>query len=127
MLVMTDGCTEQQSNLPREYDGTSSLDVVVEALVVISVPGEVVKGLFGLKVLKLHEHFGIDILHGLHKLIHELLHDGGRWALGPQTQVKRVLEVVFICSAGIQDNRKGLLGVDTSGPSVQRELTNLPQ
>lgn len=122
---MMDGHKGQQCNLPREYNGTGSLDVIVKALVVISITGKVVEGLFGLKVLKLDEHIRVDFLHGLHKLVHKLLHDCRRWALGPQTQVKRVLEVVFICSAGIQDNRKGLLGVDTSRSSVKSELTNL--
>lgn len=57
--------------IPSKDDSSSTLDVIVEDLLVL-VPLEVGKGLLGLEVLELDDHIRVHIRHGLHELIHEL-------------------------------------------------------
>lgn len=59
--------------LPSKNDSTSTLDIVVETLVAVSVTVQVLEGLLGLKVLKLDDHLRVDLLDGRHELVHELL------------------------------------------------------
>lgn len=129
-------------HLPSENDSSSSLDVVVEALVAVAVPVEVVEGLLALKILELNtagrsagypcaarkrhlHHVGVDLGGSLHELVHEflLLRHGN--ALGAQTQVERVLQVGLIRGAAVEDDGQRLLRVDAGRGRVQSQLANL--
>jgi hypothetical protein len=112
-------------NLPAEDHGTSTLDVIVEALVLVAVAVEVVEGLLTLEVLELHHHVRVDVGASLHELVHEGLLLGGRRALGPQAEVQRVPEVGLVVGAAVEDNGQRLLRVDTGGSSVQGQLADL--
>lgn len=106
------------TNVTTENDGTSTLDVIVEALVLVAVAVEESKGLLGLKVLELNEHLGVNLGASSHELIHELLHHLERGSLGTETKVKRIPQVVLIGGTAIQNNWQGLAGVDTGSASV---------
>lgn len=66
-----------RNNSPSQDDGTSSLDVIVETLVLVAVARKVVEGLLCLEVLELCEHVRKDVGNSLHELVHELLLDLG--------------------------------------------------
>lgn len=111
--------------VPCQDDGTSTLDVIVEAPVLVSVTSQVVEGLLGLEVLELDDHVGVDLSHGLHEFVHELLGDSRGGTPGTKTEVQRVLQVGLIVGTRVQHNGKGLAGVDTSSAGVERQLANL--
>lgn len=106
-------------------DGTSSLDVVVEAAVLVAVAVEVVEGLLGLKVLELDGHVGVDLGNSLHELVHEGLLLGNGDTLRADAKVEGVLQVVLVVGSGVEDNGEGVLGVDAGGTGVEGELSDL--
>lgn len=113
------------SNLPGEDNSSSSLDIIVEALVLIAVPIEVVESLFTFKVLKLHNHVREDFSGSLHELVHELLLLGNRDTLLTKAQVERVLQVGLVGGTAVEDDRERLVRVNTSSSRVQSQLTDL--
>lgn len=115
----------RKRDIPSENDSTSALDVIVEATVRVAVAVQVAESLFTLKVLKLDNHVRVDLLGGLHELVHELLLDANRGALLAQAKVERILEVVLVVCTAVQDDGQSLVGVDTGGGSVQRKLADL--
>lgn len=96
-----------------------------EALVSVTVSGEVAESLLAVKVLKLNNHVGEDIASSLHKLVHELGLDGVGRTLLSETQVEGVLEVVLVVCTAVQNDGESLVGVDTGGTGVEGELANL--
>lgn len=113
------------ANVTAENDGTGALDVVVEAAVGVAVAVEVVEGLFTLKVLKLDNHVGVDLLDGIHELVHKVLLDALGSTLLADAEVEGVLEVGLVVRASVENNGQSLFGVNTGGGSVQRKLANL--
>lgn len=111
-------------NLPSQNNGSSSLDVVIEALVSVSVTVQIIEGLFGLEILKLNHHVGIDLLGGCHELVHEILLLLDRRALLPQTHVKLVFEVALVVGATVENNGQGLGGIDACASSVECQLAD---
>lgn len=112
-------------NIPSEDDSSSSLDVIVEAAVGVTVAVEVLESLLALEVLELDDHVGVDVLNSLHELVHELLLDAYGNTLLAKTKVQGVLEVGLVVSAGVNDNRQSLARVNASSSSVQGQLANL--
>jgi len=110
---------QRQFDLPSKNDSTSTLNIVIEALVLVPIPVEVVEGLFTLEVFELHNHFREDITGSLHELIHELLLLGHRDTLGAKTQIQRIFQVGLVGGTAIQDDWEGLVGVDTGSRDVQ--------
>lgn len=115
---------EEKRNLPSQHDSTGSLDVVVEALVLVTVTVEVVESLLGLKVLELHDHIWVDLLGGGHELVGKCLLLSNGWALLAESKVELILQVGLIVGTAVQHDRQGLAGVDTGGRSVKSQLAN---
>lgn len=79
--------------------GHTYLDVIVEHAVQLGVEPvtvQVVEGLLGLKILKLDNHVGVDLLDGVHDLVAEVLLLLDRGTLGAQTKVERVAQVLLL-------------------------------
>jgi len=70
MIISNENVGSLAECVPSQDDSSSSLDVVVEDLLVL-VPLEICEGLLGLEVLELYNHIRIYVGHGLHELIHE--------------------------------------------------------
>jgi hypothetical protein len=106
-------------NLPSKDDGSSSLNVIVEALVGIPITVQVVEGLFALEIFKLNDHLWVDFLGSFHELIHEVLLLTHGDALRAQSEVQRILQVCLIGSTAVQDNGEGLFWMNTGSSCVE--------
>jgi hypothetical protein len=113
-----------QVHLPSKNDGTSSLDIIVEALLHL-IPLQVLESFLGLEILELDQHVGVHFLHSRHELIHKFKGNLRRDSLLSQTQIQGIAKIMLIRGTAIQDNRKCLLGVDTSCASVQGKFADL--
>ena len=91
----------------------------------VPVSVQVVKGLLALKVLELDNHIGVDLLNGLHEVIHKLLLDLQRGTLLPETEIQRIIEIGHVICATVQDDWERLGGVDACCGSIERQLSNL--
>ena len=116
---------EVQVNVPAKNNGTSTLDIVIESAVAISITIQVVECLFAVEVFKLDNHVGVHFLHRFHKLVHELLLNFYGGTLLSKTQVHGILQVGLIVGTAIQDDGQSLGGMDARGSSVQGQLANL--
>ena len=96
-----------------------------KALVIITVSSEVAESLLAVKVLELNNHVGEDIASSLHKLIHELGLDSVRRTLLSKAKVEGIPQILLVVGTAVQNDRESLLGVDTGGAGVERELANL--
>lgn len=105
-----------------ENDGSSSLDIIVEASVSVAITLEGWEWV--LEILKLDNDSWPLVVEGNHHLVEELEHLWWANTAHLGTEIERILEILLVVGSQVKGDWKGTLGVDTGATSVESKLAN---